>query len=94
MRKAYYDLRLVKAAIAAGNAFLVRRDKNLAALETLGFAESDAMEEIMSLTVNHFKGIAWERGRAADEYVKLVEGREVYIKFFMENDLVVLSFHL
>ena len=62
-------------------------------LGALGFSDSDALAEIVSLRLDDFKGIAWEKGRAADEYLKRIPGRLVYIKFFMENGLVVLSFH-
>ena len=93
MKKAYYDLRKVKAAIAAGDAFLAQRPVNLGTIDELGYSQSDALSEIATLSVNHFRGIAWEKGRAADEYVKTIQGRRVYIKFFMENGFVVLSFH-
>ena len=93
MKKAYYDLRKVKAAIAAGEAFIAQRPKNLAAIDELGFTQTEALSEIATLSLNHFHGIAWEKGRAADEYLKIIQGRRVYIKFFMENGLVVLSFH-
>ena len=89
----YYDLRAVREAVLSGRAFIAHRPKNLEMLGVLGFSDSDALAEIVSLRLNDFKGIAWEKGRAADEYLKRIQGRLVYIKFFMENGLVVLSFH-
>lgn len=89
----YYDLRAVREAVLSGRAFVARRPKNVATLEALGYSDADALAEIVSLGLNDFKGISWEKGRAADEYLKRMQGRLVYIKFFMENGLVVLSFH-
>ena len=90
----YYDLKDVRAAVLSGKAFVAHRPKNMSTLDALGFTDADALAEIVSLTLNDFKGIAWEKGRAADEYLKRLQGRLVYIKFFMENGLVVLSFHV
>ena len=89
----YYKLRAVREAILSGHAFIAQRKKNLETLDGLGFTASDALGEVASLGLNNFKGIAWEKGRAADEYLKRIQGVEIYIKFFMENGLVVLSFH-
>lgn len=89
----YYDLRAVREAILTGHAFVAQRKKNLETLDVLGFTPADALGEVLSLGLNNFKGIAWEKGRAADEYLKRIQGIEIYIKFFMENGLVVLSFH-
>lgn len=91
--KPYYDLRAVKEAIRQGCAFVAHRSKNLATLDLLGYTDADALEEILGLRLVDFKGIAWEKGRAADEYVKRIQGQEIYIKYFMEGDVVVLSFH-
>jgi len=91
--KPYYDLKDVREAILSGRAFVAHRAKNLATLDALGFSDSDALAEIASLKLTEFKGIAWEKGRAADEYLKRIQGQLIYIKFFMENGLVVLSFH-
>lgn len=93
MQKPYYDLRTVKANILAGRVYLVHRKKNLATLDDLGFADADAFAEIANLKVTQFASTDWERGRAADVYKKTILGRVIYIKFFIENDLVVLSFH-
>jgi len=93
MPKPYYDLKEVRAAILSGQAFVVHRAKNVATLDALGFSDADALAEIVSLKLTEFKGISWEKGRAADEYLKRIQGQRIYIKFFMENGLVVLSFH-
>jgi len=91
--KPYYDLKAVRAVVLSGQVFLAHRAKNMATLDALGFSDADAFSEIVSLKLTEFKGIAWEKGRAADEYLKRIQGQEIYIKFFMENGLVVLSFH-
>lgn len=91
--KAYYDLREVRSAIMSGQAFLAHRDKNMEALDDLGFSDEDAFAEIATLRPTQFTNTDWERGRAADVYKKKIQGQLIYIKFFMENGLVVLSFH-
>ena len=93
MPKAYYDLREVRSAIVSGQAFLAHRDKNIEALDDLGFSDEDAFAEIATLRPTQFVNTDWERGRAADVYKKKIQGLLIYIKFFMENGLVVLSFH-
>ena len=93
MQKAYYDLREVRSAIVSGQAFLAHRDKNMATLDDLGFSDEDAFAEIATLRPTQFANTDWERGRAADVYKKRIQGQLIYIKFFMENGLVVLSFH-
>ena len=93
MPKAYYDLRKVKAAIVSGQAFLAHRAKNMETLAELGFVDEDAFAEIATLRPTQFANTDWERGRAADVYKKRIQGQLIYIKFFMENGLVVLSFH-
>lgn len=93
MPKAYYDLREVKSAIVSGQAFLAHRDKNVETLAELGFVDEDAFAEIVMLRPTHFVNTDWERGRAADVYKRRIQGQSIYIKFFMENGLVVLSFH-
>ena len=87
-------MRAVREAVLSGKAFVAHRPKNMATLGTLGFSDADALAEIVSLRLNDFKGVAREKGRAADEYLKRIQGRLIYIKFFMENGLVVLSFHV
>ena len=91
--KTYYDLREVRSAIMSGQAFLAHRDKNMEALDDLGFSDEDAFAEIATLRPTQFTNTDWERGRAADVYKKKIQGQLIYIKFFMENGLVVLSFH-
>ena len=93
MPKAYYDLRVVRSAIVSGQAFFAHRDKNMETLDDLGFSDADAFAEIAMLRPTQFANTDWERGRAADVYKKRIQGRLIYIKFFMENGLVVLSFH-
>ena len=93
MPKAYYDLREVRSAIVSGQAFLAHRDKNMETLDDLGFSDEDAFAEIAALRPTQFANTDWERGRAADVYKKRIQGQLIYIKFFMENGLVVLSFH-
>ena len=77
----------------SGQAFLAHRDKNMEALDDLGFSDEDAFAEIATLRPTQFTNTDWERGRAADVYKKKIQGQLIYIKFFMENGLVVLSFH-
>ena len=91
--KAYYDLRKVKAAILSGQAFLVHRVKNMETLSELGFEDADAFAEIATLRPTQFSTTDWEKGRAADVYKKTIQGMPIYIKFFMEEGVVVLSFH-
>lgn len=93
MPKSYYDLQQVREAILSGRAFLVHRPKNLSTLTDLGYVDADAFREILTLSPRQFRTIDWEKGRAADVYRKVIQGRPVYVKFFMENGLVVLSFH-
>ena len=93
MPKAYYDLRKVKAAIVSGQAFLAHRAKNIETLAELGFDDTDAFAEIATLRTTQFANTDWEKGRAADVYKKTIQGLPIYIKFFLENGLVVLSFH-
>ena len=60
----YYDLRAVRGAILSGRAFIAHRPKNLEMLGALGFSDSDALAEIVSLRLDDFKGIhCWNCGK-------------------------------
>ena len=95
---AVYRLTDVRDAIDAerinfeNNAF--SREKNQITLKALGLSVSEAVGHIRSLRGNQFEGISKKTGYPpADVYKKTINGERVYIKFFLEGDLVVLSFH-
>lgn len=94
---AFYSLKDVADAIDDGRIEvenLFRRDKNKATLARLGLTISDAVSHVRNLRVQQFETTSFESGKPpADVYKKTISGVLLYIKFFLEDDLVILSFH-
>lgn len=94
---AFYPLKEVFKAIDEGRIEITNfhaREKNRNTLRELGLTSADAIKHIRSLNANHFKETSCLPGRVyADVYIKKINKESVYIKFFLDNDLVVLSFH-
>lgn len=94
---AYYPLTDVVKAIDVGKVDLVNlftREKNKQTLGNLGLSFPDAIDHIRNLTSSQFVETSFQTGKApADVYKKTISKVPVYIKFYLENDLVILSFH-
>ena len=95
---AVYRLIDIRNAIDAGNInFRNRafgRNKNQITLKALGISVTEAVGHIRSLREGQFEGTSIRAGQPpADIYKKTINGERVYIKFFLEGDLVILSFH-
>jgi len=60
--------------------------RNVETLDALGFSDADALAEIVSLRLTEFKGIAWEKGRAADEYLKRIQGQMITSSISWKTD--------
>ena len=74
--------------------FLFDRDKNKDTLNQLGLTKRDAVQHIRHLRDSQFEETSILPGKPkADIYKKTINRMPVYIKFYLENDLVVLSFH-
>ena len=94
---AFYPLKEVFKAIDKGKIDienLYARDKNNDTLNKLGLTFPDAIQHIRSLRDSQFEETSHLPGKPpADVYKKTINKMPVYIKFFLEGDLVVLSFH-
>lgn len=94
---AFYPLKEVFKAIDKGRIKIANfrtREKNRNTLRELGLTSDDAIRHIRSLNANHFKETSCLPGKVyADVYIKKINKESVYIKFFLDGNLVVLSFH-
>ena len=93
--RAFYPLKDVFKAIDEKRIdFIFDRDKNKDTLDVLGLTTLDAVQHIRHLRDNQFEETSYLTGKPpADVYKKTINKMPVYIKFFLEDNLVVLSFH-
>ncbi len=95
--RAFYPLKDVFKAIDKGNIDienLYDRDTNKDTLNELGLTIPEAVQHIRRLRDSQFEETSHLPGQPpADVYKKTINKMTVYIKFFLEGDLVVLSFH-
>ena len=89
-----YKLEDVRAAIDAGRFKFINREKNLLTLEDLGITPMEVARHVYSLRPAHFFAPALKTASMpADVYKKTIDGMTVYIKFYLDEDVVVISFH-
>lgn len=93
--RAIYSLKeVVKAIDERRIAFSFNRTKNKNTLYKLGLTIPDAVQHIRSLRDSQFVETSYLPGQPpADVYKKTINRIPVYIKFYLEDNLVVLSFH-
>ena len=95
--KANYKLKDVRAAITDNRVMLSNlhsRPKNRDTLDKLGLGSDDVLKELMSLKDSQLHDVDRRAGKApVDIYKKIISGTTIYIKFYLEEDLVIISFH-
>ena len=95
--KANYKLKDVRAAITDSRVQLSNlrsRPKNRDTLTNLGLESEDVLKVLMSLKDNQLHDVDCRAGKVpVDIYKKIISGTTIYIKFYLEGDLVIISFH-
>ena len=95
--KANYKLKDVKAAITENRVMLSNlhsRPKNRDTLDKLGLGSDDVLKELMSLKDSQLHDVACKAGKVpVDIYKKTISKKLIYIKFYLEEKLVIISFH-